>query len=226
MRICHGQITLAEMEGDAESRSARARTAPLISVEPHKATVQQADAIAQVLALALYEDPPNLWAFPDAERRREILPSFMRVFVEASIRANEAYTVDDQSAACLWFPPGWEMTEQEASSFEAAVRTATGDYADPGPLTIVGLMAEHHPTEPHYYLAFAGTHPHHQGQGIGSALIKAVLDRCDDRRLPAYLEASADRNRRLYERLGFQVRARIDLPGGPPMWGMWRDPMR
>lgn len=191
-----------------------------------KATAREAEVLAEVLALAMYEDPPSLWAFPDDKRRREILPSFMRVFVDASLEQDEAYTVDDLSAACLWFPPGWALTQEEAASFEGAIRAAAGEYAESGPLTIVGMMGEHHPIEPHYYLAFAGTHPDRQGRGIGSMLIRAVLDRCDEGGIPAYLEASAERNRHLYERLGFETRVRIDLPNGPPLWGMWRQPDR
>jgi GNAT superfamily N-acetyltransferase len=179
-----------------------------------------------VLALAMFDDPPSLWAFPDAKRRREILPAFLHVFVEASLQQREAYTVEDLSAVCLWFPPGWDMSEDEAAAFEGAIRTAAAEYAQSGPLTILGLLGRHHPTEPHFYLAFAGTLPDRQGKGIGSTLINRVLDRCDDEHIPAYLEASADRNRRLYERLGFETQARIDLPEGPPMWAMWREPRR
>jgi len=54
--------------------------------------------------------------------------------------------------------------------------------------------------------------------------MKAVLDRCDEERTPAYLEASAERNRRLYERLGFEVQSSIALPDGPSLWGTWREP--
>jgi len=40
----------------------------------------------------------------------------------------------------------------------------------------------------------------------------------------AYLEASSDRNARLYERLGFRhVRTPLLLPDGPPLYPMWRD---
>jgi GNAT superfamily N-acetyltransferase len=200
----------------------RLRDATLV----RKATDEEAGELANVLALALFDDPPSLWAFPDANRRREILPAFLHLFAEASLRQREAYTVEDLSSVCLWFPPGWDMSEDEAAAFEGAVRTAAAEYAEPGPLTILGLMGKHHPTEPHFYLAFAGTLPDRQGRGIGSTLIKTVLARCDDEHIPAYLEATADRNRRLYERLGFETRARIDLPEGPPMWGMWREPKR
>ncbi len=206
------------------SRDAGGRLHGATSVR--KATDEEGDDLANVLALALFDDPPNLWAFPDANRRREILPAFLHVFVEASLRQREAYTVEDLSAVCLWFPPGWDMSEDEVAAFEGAIRIAAAEYAESGPLTILSLMERHHPTEPHFYLAFAGTLPDRQGRGIGSALIKRVLDRCDDEHIPAFLEASAERNRRLYERLGFETQARIDLPEGPHMWAMWREPMR
>ena len=191
---------------------------------PRKAVTAEGAALASVLALALFDDPPTLWTFPDPKRRREILPAYMRVFVDASLGRGEAYTVDDLSAAALWFPPGWQMTEAEGAAFEDAVKAATGEYAESGPLTIFGLMERVHPTIPHFYLSFVGTRPGRQGKGIGSVLLNAVLDRCDDERVPAYLEASAERNRRLYERLGFETQSRIDLPDGPSMWGMWREP--
>lgn len=195
------------------------------SLVARKARTEEAEVLAELLALAMFEDPPNLWAFPDAQRRREILPRFFRVFVEASLSQDGAYTVDDRSGVCLWFPPGWKLTEVEASSFETSIRAAAGEYAESGPLTIVGLMGEHHPPDPHYYLAFASIRPDRQRRGIGSMLINLVLDYCDAEGIPAYLEASAEGNRRLYERLGFKTRVRIDLPEGPPIWGMWRDPV-
>jgi predicted N-acetyltransferase YhbS len=70
-----------------------------------------------------------------------------------------------------------------------------------------------------------GTDPAHQGSGVGSALINAVLDRCDAEGLPAYLESSKAANVPYYARFGFVEQDAIDLPaGGPQMWPMWREP--
>lgn len=55
--------------------------------------------------------------------------------------------------------------------------------------------------------------------------MRGVLERCDREGTPAYLEASSARSRGLYERLGFTFTGRaVDLPEGPPMWPMWREP--
>jgi GNAT superfamily N-acetyltransferase len=63
-----------------------------------------------------------------------------------------------------------------------------------------------------------------QGRGIGSALLGAVLERCDREGVPAYLEATCERNRDLYARHGFTLRDEVRLPEGPTLWPMWREP--
>jgi ribosomal protein S18 acetylase RimI-like enzyme len=188
------------------------------------ARASEAETLADIIAEALFDDPPNVWAFPDLARRREIVPRFFRLFVDESIDSGGAFTLDDLAAVSLWFPPGWDMSDEQAAAFDGAVRAIAGEFAESGPLAIVRAIAEVHPTDPHWYLAFVCTRPEKQGRGFGTALIRDVLGRCDAEGHPAYLEATSERNRALYERLGFRVTSRIDLPGGPPMWSMWREP--
>ena len=66
--------------------------------------------------------------------------------------------------------------------------------------------------------------PELQGHGIGSALLRPVLERCDADGVAAYLEATSSENRRLYERHGFRVVRELPLPAGPSLWAMWREP--
>ena len=66
-------------------------------------------------------------------------------------------------------------------------------------------MGRYHPQEPHWYLPFIGVDPVRQGQGIGAALLRPILEKCDAERLPAYLESSNPRNRPLYQRHGFEM---------------------
>ena len=67
-----------------------------------------------------------------------------------------------------------------------------------------------------------GTRPDRQGLGIGSAVLKPVLDESDSTGTPAYLDASSERSRRFYSRLGFQVVDEYRIPNGPPFWQMRR----
>jgi hypothetical protein len=57
-------------------------------------------------------------------------------------------------------------------------------------------------------------------------LLRAVLDDCDATGVPAYLEATNERNCALYRRHGFVDRDPLPLPaGGPPLYPMWREPV-
>jgi hypothetical protein len=77
----------------------------------------------------------------------------------------------------------------------------------------------------HAYLPFVAVRPDRQGRGVGAALLEYQLRRLDTARLPAYLEASSPRSLHLYQRLGFTtLPTTIDLPGGPRLQPMWRDP--
>lgn len=87
------------------------------------------------------------------------------------------------------------------------------------------VMKAHHPREPHYYLYCIGVRADRQGQGLGAALLRPMLERCDAEGAAAYLESSKERNVPFYRRHGFEVREQIEFgPSGPPLWAMWRAP--
>jgi len=81
-----------------------------------------------------------------------------------------------------------------------------------------------HPREePHWYLAIIGVDPARQGYGVGAALLRSRLRRCDQEGLPAYLESSNRENVPLYQHFGFHVTGTLGLPEGAPVVNtMWR----
>jgi ribosomal protein S18 acetylase RimI-like enzyme len=91
-------------------------------------------------------------------------------------------------------------------------------------MALITLMERRHIREPHFYIPYIGVAPGAQGRGLGTALLRPTLDRCDHERLPAYLEATSERNVALYERLGFQHLGEFNLGTSPPLWPMRRPP--
>ena len=92
-------------------------------------------------------------------------------------------------------------------------------------LRLLALMESKHPRQPHWYLATLGTAVEQQGKGVGSALMRPVLEHCDAEGIPCYLESSKERNVPFYRRHGFEVVEEVPLPGdGPMLWTMWREP--
>lgn len=177
------------------------------------------------------DDPVSAWVFPDEEHRRAVHPRFFGVFLDTALRDGWVDVTEDVSAAALWVPVPAGGGDAGADADrdgddDMAERMAEADPGNERAGIVGRLTAEAHPEgRAHYYLPAIVVAPDRQGQGLGSALLTPVLDRCDRDGVGAYLEASNTRSKALYERLGFAFTGKtVDLPGGPPMWPMWREP--
>ncbi|MBP2401850.1 GNAT family N-acetyltransferase [Streptomyces syringium] len=210
-----------------------------------RARKEEREEISRLLGEAFMADPVSGWVFPDEEHRRAVHPRFFGVFLDAALRDGWVDVMEDHSAAALWLPVMVGETAGAGADAGSGGGSGSGSgsgegdghdemtealaAADPGNerTRIVGeLTALAHPTDrSHYYLPNIVAAPGRTGEGRGSALLEAVLERCDREGMPAYLEASNTRSKALYERHGFVFTGRtVDLPGGPPMWPMWREP--
>ncbi len=67
--------------------------------------------------------------------------------------------------------------------------------------------------KPHQLLEAIAVHPDHQGQGIGSLLLKAVHELARQNELPTYLITGDARNREIYEHVGYRAVAVKRAPG-------------
>ncbi|TMK87668.1 MAG: GNAT family N-acetyltransferase [Actinobacteria bacterium] len=138
----------------------------------------------------------------------------------------EVYTDEARAVGALWAPPGkWRMSVGLQARLAPRMLRLFGVRRMPLILKGLATLDKAHPDEqPHYYLGILGTDPDHQGKGLGSAAMQPVLDRCDSEGLGAYLESSKEQNVPFYRRHGFEVTGEVRMPGGPPLWPMWRDP--
>jgi GNAT superfamily N-acetyltransferase len=194
------------------------------SLEIRKASIHDVARIAAAFSRAFVDDPVFVWMVPETERRRAALPGFFTLFTAAFQRHGHTYRTVDGMAAALWVPPGVApVADDEAEAFGGAIAELSGADAE-RVLTIGALLDENHPHEPAWYLNFMGVEPAGQGRGMGSALLEEVLVRADRDGEAACLDATSTLNRRLYERHGFATTAELAVPGGPPLWQMWREP--
>jgi GNAT superfamily N-acetyltransferase len=212
-----GASTVARMAGTAPPH-------PLQTVR--KATTADVADVARALARAFYDDPVMSWFFRDDTRRmRQLERGFALFMRDVYLRHDESYTTHPPVGGALWAPPGkWHLGL--LSQLRLLPRlAATAGRELPRFLRGLAFIESKHPREAHYYLGPLGVEPEWQGKGVGSALLRPMLERCDREGVPAYLEASTPRNRALYLRNGFEVIEEVTLPrGGPPSWLMWRAP--
>ncbi|MFI8484747.1 GNAT family N-acetyltransferase [Streptomyces rubrogriseus] len=182
------------------------------------------ELVVRLLDEAFQDDPVSSWVFPGAEYRRRTHHRLMAAFADAVFADGRVDLTEDGAACALWLPvPAEEHAGAEDGP--AQIREAVDPENERVEL-IARLTDGIHPSgRAHAYLWMIGVVPERQGEGLGTALIGTVLDRCDREGLPAYLEASSARGKALYERLGFEFTGRaLDLPDGPRMWPMWREP--
>ncbi len=191
-----------------------------------KAETAEVTGISESLAGAFEDDPVMSWLIPDAGRRPAVLKGFFELLLSRIwMLHEETYTTTATAGAAIWDPPGtWSVGVGEQIALLPRALRIWGRRLPRALLTLARLEAAH-PKAGHFYLAVLGVDPESQGRGLGSALMFPVLQRCDAERIPAYLEASAPRNRDLYLRHGFEVTREFRVgSGAPPIWGMWREP--
>jgi ribosomal protein S18 acetylase RimI-like enzyme len=199
---------------------------PLSSAQQAHAVVvadpAHADRVVGVLMRAFAADPPNRWMYPEDDAFRRHFPTFARALGGNALAAGTAFVTADFSGAAVWLAPG-------SGPDEAALSKLIEETLPPEKqatlAAVIEAMGRYHPHEPHWYLPFVGVDPARHGQGLGTALLRPILARCDAERLPAYLESSNPRNRPLYERLGFRVMGEIVVGDCPPVAPMLRRPV-
>jgi ribosomal protein S18 acetylase RimI-like enzyme len=182
-------------------------------------------AAVEALAAAFRDNPLNRAVVgPDPRRRlrcnragmRQLVPNVRRLGVALIARAPSGLGV------LLANPP------------ETYPLAPPGPWAQLRTLRVQGLrislrwqrVFEHmhgiHLLEPHWYLATLGVDPRAQGQGVGSALLGALLHRADADRLPVWLETDRAGNLPFYQRAGFRS-VRESRVFGVPIWHMLRE---
>lgn len=183
------------------------------------------DRLGGALAEAFEDDPVFSWLTPDRSRRLARLRLFFQLELRhVVVPFGRIWTGDGIPGASLELPPDtWKMPMSAQLSHGPAFLRVFGARL-PHALALITLMERRHLREPHYYIPYVGVAPPAQGQGLGTTLLRRTLDRCDQEGLPAYLEASSERNAALYERLGFEHLGEFTLGNSPPLWPMRRAP--
>jgi ribosomal protein S18 acetylase RimI-like enzyme len=166
--------------------------------------------LAVVLARAFASDPFFRFVAADGpdrdERMRDAWGAMLR---HGSAGLAQTYTTTDLAGAAVWLPPGHTRPSLLDSIRMMPAMARLSRWTRLGAvgraMTELDMRHRHHAPGPHHYLMALGVDPDRQGQGIGSALMAPVLERCDREGRIAYLETSTPGGRRLYERHGFEV---------------------
>ncbi len=193
------------------------------------------DEVALLLARAFQDDPILVYACPDADERARWLPWLFRWSTWQGLRFGQLLGTagDLDGVAALVGPGGGQFTDEDFKRlrFDEALEVLGPDvWTQGGALINAGAApaeaALHHAApEPYWYLDALAVKPDRQGQGIGSALLRAAAACADADGLPLVLLTCQPRNVVLYTRHGFEVVCEIDTSEtNVQWWGMRRYP--
>jgi GNAT superfamily N-acetyltransferase len=165
------------------------------------------------------------WFLADRPRRAERLRPYFQALVPLHHRHGEIWISDEPAGAAVWAPPA---PSRLSGRGEPRLLPAELRVFGRHPLRAIAgqrTLGRGHPREPHWFLDWIAVAAPARGRGVGSALMRPRLERCDVERTPAYLNAGSERSRDLYLRHGFEVVEELHLPfDGPPLWRMRRSP--
>ena len=82
-------------------------------VEIRTASIHDIARVAAALGEAFVDDPVMIWAIPEPDRRRAILPGFFTIFTAVFQRHGHVYRTTDGTAAALWSPPGVDAVGED-----------------------------------------------------------------------------------------------------------------
>lgn len=203
-----------------------------MDVEIRPVTQDRVADAGRVIAASLLVEPGFVAMIPDPWKRLKVLTPLMTGALRHAVRLGTAYAAvaDGRvSGVAIWlppgaYPPGVIDNLRMLPSLSGMIRIGLTKARD---MATTEKNAEaHFPKEPIWYLQALGVSRDAQGQGIGTLLMRPVLDQVDVNGDSCYLETGTERNVRFYERFGFEVReAGVQLaPYGPTHWTMIRRP--
>jgi ribosomal protein S18 acetylase RimI-like enzyme len=190
----------------------------------------QAERATETLNRAFQSYPMIRHVYPEEAKREVVCRFFFGTTVMYGLRYGIVNTITPEfEGVAVWLPPeGFPMTfgkilrAMPLSMIVGFARSGAGKMRSIGDF----LDGVHKKVAPfrHWYLEAIGIAPEHQGKGYASRLIRGMLSRVDEEKLPCFLDTMDPKNVRIYERFGFKVVDESQIPGTPlTTWAMLRE---
>src|SRR5262249_29202652 len=176
------------------------------------ARAEETAAVAAVLTDAFVDEGGmNYWLRQDQQKHPARRKFFDAAVGEAVHPQRELWIAENDGApvgGAIWLGPNlkaYDFTFLQELQLAPMLLSIAGFAGAFRGLALAEQLEQCHPKAAHAHLVFLGVSTAAQGQGVGSAMLKAQLAPVDAQHLPAYLETSSQRNVDLYARHGFEI---------------------
>ena len=172
---------------------------------------------ADILTGAFHNSPLIAYMFPDAAVREKRLRWYFRASVRYAVTCGECHLAPSHDGVALWLPPLHPLRDIWGilRSGMIAAPYVLGRVGYGRMLEVAGLIRQYranHAPPGHWYLSELAVLPSKQQTGIGTGLVKPMLERFDKENCVCYVETSNEDAVMFYERLGFRVAGSYEMP--------------
>ncbi|MHC1773749.1 MAG: GNAT family N-acetyltransferase [Flexilinea sp.] len=193
---------------------------------------RQKKRASEVVSAAFFDYPMFTFYFPDPKKRAWILPWYLENVLNCALRYGDVYTTAEISGVIFTLPPGHTKISQSEYIQNGFLLTPLllgfRDYVRSQECE--KFVADTHEKimddRPHYYLWGLTVDPGQKRKGIGTALLRPVIEKADVEKKPIYLETHDEKNVAYYQRMGFSLVRKDMFPKFDlAIWCMLREPV-
>jgi ribosomal protein S18 acetylase RimI-like enzyme len=171
-----------------------------------KAKYSDKKLIINILSSAFDTNQSVNYIIPQDKSRARRIRTLMEYSFDICYSFGEIYLSDDKKACALILLPEKKKITWKSILWDARLAFTCVS------LPLVGRVLDReskikrfHPDKPFYYLWFLGVDSQEQHKGIGTKLLKEVIEVANAQNRPIYLETSTLKNIPWYEKFGFKV---------------------
>ena len=182
--------------------------------------------LVPLLARSFASQPLTRWMLGDDERALRKGERILQLDFENALQYDLMFTTTNLQGAAIWNPPERRQTAWQGFVWLPRLIRIIGISRNlPAQLESFRRLEKLFPRIPNYYLSMLAVDLASQGRGIGSALIKPVLELCDKRGIIAYTVTDMETNVVFYQKQGFHVQDTIPIRRAClRAWTMLREP--
>jgi GNAT superfamily N-acetyltransferase len=197
----------------------------LASQTPILAAANEVPRLAAILAAAFAGYPLTEWLVLPGARSAQRRQTYFEILLGEGCRNGRIACDEGGHGAAVWFPPGgWSIGVNDFLRTLPGWLRVTGLRALPSRLRGLYALTQERPEGDAWMLEVLGVHPSAQRRGVGSRLVEYGLEQARRDGVGAFLLTSSREVVPFYARFGFTVANELALPGGPPIWSLWRRP--
>lgn len=168
--------------------------------------------VVEILSASFRNNPSVNYIVKQDFRTDDRIRSLMNYSFDVCHRFGNIWISEDEKACALVLCPDTKRTSLNTLLWDLKLAySAIGLERISTALGRESRIKSFYPTNQMVYLWFIGVSPEVQGQGIGTKLLREVIDHAAQLDRPVYLETSVQRNLPWYRSFGFETYNTIDF---------------